>query len=145
RAITVRKGFAQLLQEHGRALKLESNENHSYFVSVLEKVRHVLEPLFKDSWAKRALPKLPETTATANPFDLLDFYDAPDFDLGGDSTGSSEQAAKGKETVDEGVVVEYEAEDAASSLVAFATLFRDVRALRMQVRSLWAAYAKGEL
>ncbi|KAJ4385144.1 hypothetical protein N0V85_008196 [Neurospora sp. IMI 360204] len=146
RAITVRKGFAQLLHEHGRALKLESNENHSYFVSVLEKVRHVLEPLFKDSWAKRALPKLPKTTATANPFDLLDFYDAPDFDLGGDSTGSSEQAAKGKKTVDEGVVVvEYEAEDAASSLVAFATLFRDVRALRMQVRSLWAAYAKGEL
>lgn len=145
RAITVRKGFAQLLQEHGQSLKLQSNENHSFFVSVLEKVRHVLEPLFKDSWAKRALPKLPKTTATTNPFDLLDFYDAPDFDLGEDSTGSSAQAGKGKETVDEGVVVDYEAEDAASSLVAFATLFRDVRALRTQVKNLWAAYAKGEL
>ncbi|EGZ77346.1 hypothetical protein NEUTE2DRAFT_162152 [Neurospora tetrasperma FGSC 2509] len=145
RAITVRKGFARLLQEHGRALKLESNENHSYFVSVLEKVRHILEPLFKDSWVRRALPKLPKTTTSTNPFDLLEFYDAPDFDLAGDSTGNSKEAAKGKETVDEGVIVDYEAEDSASSLVAFATLFRDVRALRMQVRSLWAAYAKGEL
>lgn len=145
RAITVRKGFAQLLQEHGRDLKLESNENHSYFVSVLEKVRHVLEPLFKDSWAKRALPKLPKITATSNPFDLLEFYDAPDFDLGGDAPGSTEQAAKSREAVDEGVVVDYEAEDAASSLVAFATLFRDVRALRVQVKSLWADYAEDEL
>lgn len=145
RAITVRKGFAQLLQEHGRDLKLESNENHSYFVSVLEKVRHVLEPLFKVSWAKRALPKLPKITATSNPFDLLEFYDAPDFDLGGDAPGSTEQAAKSREAVDEGVVVDYEAEDAASSLVAFATLFRDVRALRVQVKSLWADYAEDEL
>lgn len=145
RAITVRRGFAQLLQEHGRDLKLESNENHSYFVSVLEKVRHVLEPLFKDSWAKRSLPKLPKITATTNPFDLLEFYDAPEFDLGGETTGNSEQAAKSRVPVDEGVVVDYEAEDAASALVAFATLFRDVRALRIQVKSLWEDYADDEL
>jgi hypothetical protein len=46
RAIAVRCGFAALLEKAGAILEMTADEQHNFFVGVLEKVRGILKTLF---------------------------------------------------------------------------------------------------
>ncbi|KAK4199186.1 hypothetical protein QBC40DRAFT_307683 [Triangularia verruculosa] len=162
RAISVRKGFAQLLEKAGATINMSADEKHRFFVGVLEKVRDTLKPLFWQSTSIRtgleetedltqALPSVKASTpvASTNPFEILNAYDLPEVNL-----SAEEPAADGQPVVQESKpqpildVLEYEAESfnsEADRFLIFLTLARDVHAIREQVKKLWKAYHNREL
>ncbi|KAB5523134.1 hypothetical protein GE09DRAFT_1154078 [Coniochaeta sp. 2T2.1] len=148
RAISVRRSFVKLLEQHGiNGINpdLDSNVKHSFFVGVLEKVRDVLKPLFwkptlggmKDKPdTAEAVPITHEAgVPTRNPFEILEVYDVPQVDLEPESDQAEKAATEAKQKV---MTVDYRAEETKDeegfeSFLAFCSLFRDITAIRSQL------------
>ncbi|KAB5517513.1 hypothetical protein GE09DRAFT_1158060 [Coniochaeta sp. 2T2.1] len=154
RAISVRRSFVNLLEQHGINPELDSNAKHSFFVGVLEKVRDVLKPLFwkPTPGGKKDKPDVPDAipitheagVPTRNPFEILEVYDVPELNLEVESDQTEKAAAEAKQEV---LTVDYRAEETKDeegfeSFLAFCSLFRDITAIRDQVRRLWLEYAR---
>ncbi|KAK1825997.1 hypothetical protein QBC39DRAFT_399430 [Podospora conica] len=158
RAISVRRQFAALLAKAGATMDMTADDNHNFFVGVLEKVRDILKPLFwhETSTSKNGAPEVPTTGTpkatpdiSANPFSILDDYELPELNL----EDQDSDAVPTEETDNKNLAVgflasDYESEatdSAAERFMVFLTLGRDLNALREQVKTLWKAYANREL
>ncbi|KID82807.1 hypothetical protein MGU_09899 [Metarhizium guizhouense ARSEF 977] len=141
RVIWVRKNFLKRLLDSGAEIEPGSDERHSFFVGVLEKVRDCLKPLMEtgsfnaDEAAEKAGEKSQE--AFKNMFDVLQVY-APS-----ESFLNAPDVAPKSATVLEYTVDRDESiEDAIFALVA---LLGDYSRLRQEIKSLWADYEANRL
>ncbi|KAK0622428.1 hypothetical protein B0T14DRAFT_148566 [Immersiella caudata] len=120
-AITVRRGFAALLEKAGATLDMTADEMHKFFVGLLEQ------------------------TTVSNPFDILEAYDPPDLNTAAETETATEELPTpiGQPRKAKADFIEYEAESAntpAERFLAFIALGRDLNALRERVRALWKFY-----
>ncbi|KAK7429745.1 hypothetical protein QQZ08_003771 [Neonectria magnoliae] len=141
RVIWVRKNFSKWLVDGGAEVEPGSDERHSFFVGVLEKVRDCLKPLIgagsfnADEAAKKADEK--SQGPFKNMFDILEVY-APSEAFLNAPDAAPRSATDLEYTVEQGESTE----DAIFALVA---LLGDYRRLRQEIKSLWADYNANRL
>ncbi|KPM42245.1 hypothetical protein AK830_g4351 [Neonectria ditissima] len=141
RVIWVRKTFSKRLVESGVKADPSSDQRHSFFVRVLEKVRDCLKPLMGagsfnvDEAAKKAGEKSQDPVK--NIFDILKVYTPSEAFL-----NAPDVAAKPATDTEYTVEEDESAEDAIFALVA---LLGDYSRLRKEIKSLWADYQANRL
>ncbi|KAH7109943.1 hypothetical protein EDB81DRAFT_832677 [Dactylonectria macrodidyma] len=141
RVIWVRKNFLKRLVDSGAEVEPGSDERHSFFVGVLEKVRDCLKPLMEtgsfnaDEAAKRAGEKSQDPFK--NMFAVLEVYAPSEAFL-----NAPDVAAKSATDLKYTVEQDESAEDAIFALVA---LLGDYSRLRQEIKSLWADYQANRL
>ncbi|KAI5462203.1 hypothetical protein BGZ63DRAFT_403462 [Mariannaea sp. PMI_226] len=150
RVIHVRKTFAARFSETDVHLNTQTNATHAHFVSVLEKVQHVLFKAGADGNANTAnIMSINEATrdvhdeSTKEPkvenfniFQVLQVYE-PAEDL---SNESDDMARSIPSSV---IDIEYTVEDDESDaecMFVFAALLNDIFKLREEVQNLWSEY-----
>ncbi|KAK3311653.1 uncharacterized protein B0T15DRAFT_482623 [Chaetomium strumarium] len=125
RVIKVRSRFADDITSHGPEVDDESNERHSYFLGVLEKVREVLKPRMPAGVADPPFRQQPdEPERLANMFAALEGYEPAEF---ADSSSISLERPATEKAEDD---VVYEAEQQTSLLDA-------------RIRWIWTNYQTG--
>ncbi|KAK7999004.1 hypothetical protein PG991_014679 [Apiospora marii] len=134
RVIAARSAFGSQLAQHGQVVDETQDENHQYFVGVLEKVRDVLRPFVR----------APRTEADASADEITnrftglavyepseEFLNAPDV----------ERPAKAKEDN-----ATYEAETDLSfeeAIFALTALINDMNRVRAHIRWVWSNFKSG--
>lgn len=137
----MRKSFAERLASNGVRLDFASDNRHSYFVGVLEKVRDYLKPLMKsgvftakeESKASDGKPK----DAFRNLFEVLDVYSPSEEFLNAPDVVIPPRAET-EFTVEEDDTLE-------EAIFALMALLSDYHLLTDEVKSLWQRYDSGEL
>ncbi|KAI8724338.1 hypothetical protein NCS52_00002700 [Fusarium sp. LHS14.1] len=129
RVISVRSSFSAELSRHGAKTDIESDDRHSYFVGILEKVREVLKP-FRPPTASSSTNAMDTLT---NQFDALevyepsqDFLDAPDIPR---PQIASQDAAIYE--VDPSPTLE-------EALIAFSMMCKDLAEIRESLSEFWS-------
>ncbi|KAK8045826.1 hypothetical protein PG996_013890 [Apiospora saccharicola] len=134
RVIAARSTFGSQLSQHGQAVDEKQDENHQYFVGVLEKVRDVLRPFVR----------APRTEADAsadeitNRFTGLAVYEPSEAFL---NAPDVERPAKAKEDN-----ATYEAEIDSSfeeAIFALTALINDMNRVRAHIRWIWSNFKSG--
>ncbi len=132
RVIRVRKSFSTQLEACGTATDARSDERHSYFVGILEKVRDILKPRMAALDLSGMEDTLPRTDS--NLFNILEVYE------------TSEAFLNAPEVEVPMPDYEPEPEDTfEDAFFAFSALIQDAISLRRRVRSLWSAYKESSL
>ncbi|UKZ64759.1 uncharacterized protein TrAtP1_005970 [Trichoderma atroviride] len=139
RVIQVRKSFSDRLTSSGVELNAASNDRHSFFVGVLEKVRHHLKPLMGAvSFSVDAKADARSRGLDDNFFSPLEvYYTSAEFE-------NSPDAAIPAPSTDVKYVAE-QGDSALDILFAYIALLDDYRRLRSEIKTLWADYASGKL
>ena len=145
RVIWVRKSFSERLGGAGQRSDQQSDARHSFFVTVLEKVRKTLQPLtsvdaFNFSTMKDAVSNVgshKDKKGLSSLFEVLNVYEpsatfeaAPDVVL----PPPSEME----------YTVEVEDNSLFEALFAMTTLMDDLSRLRFEIAELWTRYEAGE-
>ncbi|KAK3996598.1 hypothetical protein QBC44DRAFT_377370 [Cladorrhinum sp. PSN332] len=140
KVITVRSAFSAKLQEDvTKSLDPRSDESHSYFVGILEKVRASLKPRMSTKASEASTAT--EEGKLENLFAALTVYEP--------TTADAAPVAEPKPTAPKPVAqndVAYEAETQTSSLdalLAYYMLFNDLKKIQTQVRQIWANFKGG--
>jgi hypothetical protein len=137
----VRKNFSKRLVDNGVEVQPGSDERHSFFVGVLEKVRDCLKPLMgtgsfnAEEAAKKAGEKF--QGPFKNMFDILEVYAPSEAFLNAPGV-APKSATDLKYTVKQ----DESREDAVFALVV---LLGDYSRLRQEIKSLWADYKANRL
>ncbi|KAL7927209.1 hypothetical protein ACQKWADRAFT_101012 [Trichoderma austrokoningii] len=143
RVIQVRKSFSSHLSSSGVEVNAASNDRHSFFVGVLEKVRDHLKPLM--GAVSFSVDATTDATTDAKPNGLDDNFFSP---LKVYYTSAKFQNAPDAAAPASSTDVKYVAEQGDSALdifFAYIALLDDYRRLRSELKSLWADYASGKL
>ncbi|KAL7928044.1 hypothetical protein V8C35DRAFT_319101 [Trichoderma chlorosporum] len=140
RVIAARKGFAENLISSGVKIGPISESRHSFFVEVLEKVRHVLRPLLETIQLNREETSKADASfggPAKNIFSVLEVYHtSTEFQNAPDAIPT--QATETKYVAEE--------EDTFLNIIfAFTTLLDDYHRLRAEIKSLWVDYTSGSL
>lgn len=144
RAIWVRKSFSEKLADAGRRSDQKSDTSHSYFVSVLEKVRKVLQPLknegafnvsaLKDTISKAGTHK--DGKGISSLFEILDVYEpSAAFEAAPDVVLPSRNEPE--------YTVEVEKNSLFEAIFAMTTLMDDLSRMRTEIAKLWTRYEAG--
>ncbi|KAK4063542.1 hypothetical protein Trihar35433_8250 [Trichoderma harzianum] len=140
RVIVARKGFADRLTSSGLKVNSLSEGRHSFFVEVLEKVRHILKPLIgttkSDSEETTKADIKPDGVAK-NIFSVLEVYHtSTEFQNAPDVVPAPATEVK--------YVAEQE-DTFMDVIFAFTALLDDYHRLRAEIKSLWTDYVSGNL
>ncbi|KAH0525701.1 hypothetical protein TsFJ059_009123 [Trichoderma semiorbis] len=140
RVIVARKGFADRLTSSGLEVNSLSEGRHSFFVEVLEKVRHILKPLIgttkPDSEETTRADIKPDGVAK-NIFSVLEVYHtSTEFQNAPDVVPAPATEVK--------YVAEQE-DTFVDVIFAFTALLDDYHRLRTEIKSLWTDYVSGNL
>lgn len=146
RVIWVRKSFSEKLADAGRRPDQKSDARHSYFVSVLEKVRKTLQPLkneevFNVSDLKETISKVgthKDKKGISSLFEILDVYEpSAAFEAAPDVVPTTRDKTE--------YTVEVEKNSLFEALFAMTTLMDDLSRLRAEIAELWTRYEAGEM
>lgn len=149
RVIWVRTSFTERLSQAGVKIDAKSDERHSHFVSVLERVRETLKPLMPE-WTTKAT-KVRQSfrevsgkskghqTPLSNLFEVLDVYE-PSVTFENAPAVTIPTPDVNNYTVDEG-----EDDSLFEAIFAMTTLMSDLSHLRREVADLWAEYEDGAI
>ncbi|KAH7111944.1 hypothetical protein B0J13DRAFT_659526 [Dactylonectria estremocensis] len=137
RVIWVRNTFHERLSAKGVRITPDSQERHSFFIMVLEKVRDYLKPLMRAGDFKAE----DSTKVTANIsqgpfkkiFDVLDVYAPSETFLNAPDAVVPRSTTEVKYTVEQD-------ETLSGAIFALLALLDDYDRLRQEVMSLWEAY-----
>ncbi|KAL8864998.1 MAG: hypothetical protein Q9174_007128, partial [Haloplaca sp. 1 TL-2023] len=146
RVIWVRKSFADRLADAGRRLSQASDARHSFFVTVLEKVRDTLKPLFsadvfnvsnlKDAVNNIDIHK--DKKCLSSIFEVLDVYEpSAKFEAAPDMVHPLPTPLD--------YTVETEEDSEFEALFAITALMDDLSRLRTEIRELWTKYEAGKM
>ncbi|KAL6924040.1 hypothetical protein FSST1_001314 [Fusarium sambucinum] len=130
RVISVRNGFSEELSRLNKKKDVKSDAKHSYFVSILEKVRQLLKPFAEVPGSGSSDTVNPLT----NKFDALKVYEPSQEFLNAPDVERPAQVGKDKST--------YEADPSDSlndALVAYYMMCRDLKEIRDFVQGTWRA------
>lgn len=140
RVIKVRSNFADDITSHGLEADDGSNQRHSYFVSILEKVREVLRPRMPAGVAKALSRQPPEPEHLANMFAALKVYEPADV---ADSPSIPLERPTTEEAKD-GVVYEAERETSIVDAISiYGMMWADLQRIRDRIRWIWSSYRAG--
>ncbi|KAM0433407.1 hypothetical protein ACHAPT_004285 [Fusarium lateritium] len=133
RVIEVRSSFAARLATHGVAPDEESDQSHSHFVQVLQRVREILQPCcpFPSEMPSASTPAAGTVESITNIFDRLELYEPSQ------KLHSAPDIPK-PEPIDQGHL--YEAETPCSeqeAMITFALLIRDLDTIRETILCAW--------
>jgi hypothetical protein len=142
RVIRIRSTFDQRISRHGQETDRDSKQNHDYFVSILEKVREVLN-------ARLPASVLSDTSDTqmqnaTNIFAALTVYEPSDEFLASPPIAHAPQQLKHQQQSKDTVI--YEAEQQLSiedAFMAYAMMISDLNKIRAQVRWIWSNHRAG--
>ncbi|KAK0666605.1 hypothetical protein QBC41DRAFT_397761 [Cercophora samala] len=140
RVIKVRSEFPDQLNEHGGNIDLESDDRHSFFVGILEKVRDVLRTRMPTTAAETMPQPKADTDKLTNLFDMLKVYEPSE----GLDTPTVPEPSTRKPSSEPQVV--YEAEQRTSledALVAYTMLMNDLSKIRARISWIWSNYRTG--
>ncbi|KAL8643499.1 MAG: hypothetical protein Q9226_008330, partial [Calogaya cf. arnoldii] len=146
RVIWVRKSFAEKLEAVGRRFDQRSDARHSFFVSILEKVRKTLQPLLsvdafnlsnlKDAVKNVGTHKYKKGLSTL--FEVLDVYEpSAEFEAAPDVEPSPPNPPE--------YTIEAEEDSQFEALFAMTALMDDLSRLRLEIADLWRKYEAGEM
>lgn len=137
RVIRIRSTFDQRISRHGQEADRDSKQKHDYFVSILEKVREVLNARLPAS----VLSDTSDTQNVTNIFAALTVYEPSDEFLAAPPIEYAPQQPKDGQRSEDTVV--YEAEQQLSdedAFMAYAMMIADLNKIRTQVRWIWSNY-----
>jgi len=151
RVIWVRSSFSKKLSAAGKRLDEASDERHSFFVTVLEKVHDSLKPLLEASVSnftafKNGVPKdhvksndRARNTPLRNLFEVLDVYEPS-----ADFLRAPNVAPPKREELE--CTVELSEEDSfVEAIFAVTMLINDLSRMRAEIAELWAKYSAGTM
>ncbi|KAI1124433.1 hypothetical protein F5Y10DRAFT_30607 [Nemania abortiva] len=143
RVIRARRAFGDKVADQGEATG--DNSAHMYFVSVLEKVRDVMKPLFPSQASSQKQASADEETedAFSNRFAGLSVYEPSEAFL---NMPDIERPQPAKTAGDDELGATYEAErlNAFEDVIfALTTLMNDLNRLRERIKWIWTAYGQG--
>ncbi|KAL6693182.1 hypothetical protein J3F84DRAFT_396640 [Trichoderma pleuroticola] len=139
-ALDPRKGFADCLTSSGLKVNSLSEGRHSFFIEVLEKVRHILRPFIgtiQSDSEETTKANIKPDGLSKNIFSVLEMY----------HTSTEFQNAPDVAPIP-ATEVKYvaEQEDTFMDVIfAFTALLDDYHCLRIEIKSLWADYVFGSL
>ena len=144
RVIWARKSFSETLKDAGRRFDQKSDARHSFFVSVLEKVRKTLQPLmsvdaFNVSNLKDAVSNVgthKDKKGISSLFEVLEVYEpSAAFEAAPDVVLPPPSEMEYTAEVEENSLFE--------ALFAMTTLMDDLSRLRIEIAELWTRYEAG--
>lgn len=136
RLIAGRAGFGDKLADHGKARDEASDEKHSFFVGILEKVREILKPHIKGPL--KSVESDISVEEASNRFAGLSVYEVSDEFLNTPDVERPKPAA--------GDSTEYEAEPMTSYedvMYAVGVLINDLNKIRARIDWIWSNYKTG--
>lgn len=146
RVIWVRKSFGAKFEHAGRSFDQASDARHSFFVNILERVRHTLQPLlsadaFNVSSLKDAVTNIEthkDEKGLSSLFGILDVYEpSAEFEAAPDIVHSP--------PVELDYTIEAEEDSLSEALFAMMALMDDLARLRHEIAGLWKRYEAGEM
>ncbi|KAI1115971.1 hypothetical protein F5Y14DRAFT_408804 [Nemania sp. NC0429] len=147
RVIRARRAFGSQIAETGEITDDAPDSSHMYFVSVLEKVRQVMEPLFPSQASQQQPPQgsadEKAKDAFSNRFAGLSVYESSEAYL---NMPDKEPSQPAKIAVDNELEATYEAEklNAYEDIIfALHALMNDLNRFRTRIEWIWDAYAQG--
>ncbi|KAH7128876.1 hypothetical protein EDB81DRAFT_808444 [Dactylonectria macrodidyma] len=155
RTIRVRKSFSARLNKVQQNLSNQPDASHAHFVSVLERVCHVLRQCAVGSGDTSETAPLDAATKAVrngstkrdkppgyNIFDLLEVFEpSDDFSTEPDVVAPAPSSLP----IDLEYTPEYNEDSEAECIFAFTALLKDLFSLREEIRDLWQNYSSGKL